>query len=72
MDDYEIPPFLRMPERGSRESAEWMLSSIDVHIKKLAALGLRPHVNVLEYQAELLAQLESGGPYVLRSRGGYF
>ena len=59
----EIPPFLRLPPDGSRERTEWVIRSIDVKIAKLAGLGLRPHPNMLEYRAQLVAQIDAGGPY---------
>ncbi len=64
--DFEIPPYLRAPERGTRLATENMLYAIDAKIAKLANLGLRPHPNMLGYRQELMEQLESGGPYRLR------
>lgn len=64
--DFEIPPYLRAPERGTRLATENMLYAIDAKISKLANLGLRPHPTMLGYRQELMEQLESGGPYRLR------
>jgi len=47
-EDIEIPPFLRKPEAGTREDAQWMVSRIDHRIVRLAALGLRPHPQLIE------------------------
>jgi len=66
-DDYEIPPFQRMPSRDTRLAAENMIARIDNKIAQLATLGLRPHQAMLGYRQELVQQLESGGPYKLRA-----
>lgn len=65
-DDFEIPPYPRAPEKGTRLATENMLYAIDAKIAKLAKLGLRPHPTMLGYRQELVEQLESGGPYRLR------
>ena len=70
--DFEIPPFLRRPEVGSRLASENMVANIDNRIAKLAKLGLRPHPNVLDYRQELLEQLDNNGPYQLRWSSGIF
>lgn len=64
--DLVIPPFLRKPKDGTREATANMIQSIDAKIEKLAGLGLRPHPTMLGYRDELVAQLESDGPYKLR------
>jgi hypothetical protein len=61
-----------MPAKGTRLATENMLGFIEAKIDKLAALGLRPHPNLLGYRHELEAQLEAGGPYKLRSSSGWF
>jgi hypothetical protein len=65
-EDYEIPPYQRAPERGSRLATENMVASIDGKIAKLASLGLRPHQNLVEYKRELTEQLDNNGPYWVR------
>jgi hypothetical protein len=71
-EDYEIPPYQRPPENGTRLATENMVVRIDYKIKKLAALGLRPHPTMLGYRKELVEQLESNGPYRLRVSSGIF
>lgn len=71
-DDYDIPPYLRAPERGSRLATENMVARIDYKINKLAALGLRPHPTLLGYRKELNEQLAKNGPYRLRVTSGFF
>jgi len=70
--DFEIPPFLRAPVDGTRLATENMVACIDNKIEKLAALGLRPHPNMLDYRTELVEQLENNGPYQLRWSSGIF
>ena len=70
--DFEIPPYLRPPERGTRQATENMIQAIDNKIAKLARLGLRPHPNMLDYRRELGEQLKTNGPYRLRMSGGIF
>ena len=65
-DDFEIPPYPRAPEKGTRLATENMLYAIDAKIAKLTKLGLRPHPTMLGYRQELVEQLESGRPYRLR------
>jgi len=48
-EDCEIPPYLRLPEDGTRLATEFMIARIDHKISKLAELGLRPHQILLEY-----------------------
>ncbi len=71
-EDFEIPPYLRAPENGTRLATENMVASIDNKIEKLAALGLRPHPNLLSYRQELMEQLDGNGPYRVRSSSGFF
>lgn len=47
----DIPPFLRKPAAGTNEAGQFWLSSIDAKIRKLDALGLRPHAQLLENKA---------------------
>lgn len=47
-EDIEIPPYLRKPDLGSREGAQWIISSIDHRVERLAAKGLNPHPQLLE------------------------
>jgi len=70
--DFVIPPFPRAPEDGTRLATENMVISIDRKIAKLAALGLRPHPNMLDYRKELVDQLDNNGPYRLRVSSGIF
>lgn len=63
----DIPPYQRKPANGTRDATANMIYKIDAKIKQLAGLGLRPHPNMLSYRAELAGQLDSGGPYKLRS-----
>jgi hypothetical protein len=70
--DFEIPPYSRAPENGTRLATENMVASIDNKIEKLAALGLRPHPMMLDYRTELVEQLENNGPYQLRWSSGIF
>ncbi|MDP2368482.1 hypothetical protein [Rhodoferax sp.] len=71
-DDFEIPPYPRAPEKGTRLATEDMVMSIDNKIEKLAKLGLRPHPTMLGCRQELMAQLDGGGPYRLRMSSGIF
>jgi hypothetical protein len=71
-EDFEIPPYPRYPEDGTREATENMIGRIDGKIAKLATLGLRPHLIMVGYRQELVGQLESGGPYKLRMRSAVF
>lgn len=71
-DDFEIPPYPRAPEKGTRLATEDMVMSIDNKIEKLATLGLRPHPIMLGYRQELMAQLAGDGPYRLRMSSGIF
>jgi len=68
----EIPPYLRLPERGTREATVHMIARIDNKIARLAALGLHPHPNMVGYRQELSAQLDNGGPYKLRVTSAFF
>ena len=63
---------LRMPKNGTRSATEYMVYRIDHKIKKLAALGLRPHPTMLGYRQELMEQLDGNGPYRLRVSSGIF
>lgn len=65
-EDFEIPPYLRLPENGTRPATEHMIARIDKKILKLAKLGLRPHPSLLDYRQELTAQLDNNGPYRVR------
>jgi len=71
-EDFEIPPFLRAPEDGTRLATENMVISIDNKITKLAKLGLRPHPNLIGYRLELVEQLNNNGPYRVRWSSGVF
>lgn len=71
-EDFEIPPFPRLPPDGTRERTEFTLRSVNIKIQKLANLGLRPHANLLEYRQELEDQLAAGGPYAVRYNSGWF
>jgi len=55
--DFEIPPFLRKPPKGSRERNEMLLGCINHRIEWLASRGLRPHPNVLARRTELMELL---------------
>lgn len=55
--DFEIPPFLHKPPKGSRERNEMLLGCIDHRIEWLASRGLRPHVNVIARRTELMKLL---------------
>ena len=68
----DIPPFLRLPDDGTREATENMSATIDVKIAKRAKLGLRTHPIMIGYREELVEQLETGGPYKLRVTSGVF
>lgn len=70
--EVQIPPFLRNPERGTREASEFALQRIDTRIAKLARLGLRPHPEMLAYRGELALQIAHGGPYTVRFQSAYF
>lgn len=71
-DDFQIPPFLRGPENGTREATENMIQAINFKIAKLAKLGLRPHPTMLGYRQELMEQMDNNGPYRLRVSSGIF
>lgn len=70
--EVQIPPFLRKPERGTREANEFELQRIDIRIAKLASLGRLPHPEMLAYRGELALQRANGGPYEGRSKTDYF
>jgi hypothetical protein len=70
--DFEIPPFLRAPEPGTRLATENMVACIDNKTTKLAKLGLRPHPNLLGYRLELMEQLNNNGPYRVKWSSGIF
>jgi hypothetical protein len=71
-DDEEIPPYPRMPARGTRLATENMIARIDGKIAKLATLGLRPHPIMVSYRQELIEQLNNNGPYRVRWASGTF
>lgn len=71
-DDFEIPPYPRLPKNGTRDATENMVMSIDSKIEKLATLGLHPHPNMIEYRQDLMEQLDNNGPYRLRMSGVRF
>ena len=48
-----IPPFLRKPAAGTIDAGQFWLSSINARLRKLEALGLRPHAQLLENKAEM-------------------
>ena len=47
----DIPPYLRKPAEGTNQAGQFWLSGIIAKIRKLEALGLRPHANLLENKA---------------------
>ena len=57
----DIPPFLRKPPRGSQELDEMMLVGINHRLAWLESRGLRPHQNVLDRRAALMARLDLTG-----------
>lgn len=72
----DIPPYLRKPKEGTIEAGRFWLSCINTKLRKLEALGLRPHANLLENKAamERWARGEGLGepfPETMR-RGGWF
>lgn len=72
----EIPPYLRKPEEGTVQAGQFWLSCINAKLQQLEALGLRPHVTLLENKAamERWARGEGLGesfPETMR-RGGWF
>jgi hypothetical protein len=71
-DDSNTPPFLRAPEKGTREASVWMINLVDAKIEKLVNLGLKPHSTILDYRLELVGQLKAGGPYKLRLSSEFF
>lgn len=71
-EDFEIPPYPRYPEDGTREATENVIGRIDGKIAKLAALGLRPHPIMVSYRQELVEQLNNNGPYRVRWASGTF
>lgn len=48
---YDIPPYLRKPAAGTNEAGQFWLSCIHAKLRKLEALGLRPHAQLLENKA---------------------
>ncbi len=71
-EDFEISPYPCLPKNGTRLATENMISAIDAKITKLAALGLRPHANLIEYRRDLVAQMDANGPYRVRVSSGIF
>lgn len=71
-EDLEIPPYPYPPKNGTRLATENMIFAIDAKIAKLAALGLRPHVNLIEYRRDLVAQMDANGLYRVRVSSGIF
>ena len=55
--DYEIPPFLRKPERTPLEAAQYRLDAIDARMVWLAERGLCPHANVIQERKQLVGML---------------
>lgn len=49
----EIPPYLRKPEEGTVQAGQFWLSCINSKLQQLEALGLRPHVTLLENKAAM-------------------
>jgi hypothetical protein len=49
----EIPPYLRKPAEGTTQAGQFWLSGINAKIRKLEALGLRPHATLLENKAAM-------------------
>ena len=49
----EIPPYLRKPAEGTTQAGQFWLSGIIAKIRKLEALGLRPHATLLENKAAM-------------------
>lgn len=47
----DIPPYLRKPAEGTTQAGQFWLSGIIAKIRKLEALGLRPHATLLENKA---------------------
>ena len=47
----DIPPYLHKPEEGTTQAGQFWLSGIIAKIRKLEALGLRPHATLLENKA---------------------
>lgn len=68
----EIPPYLRKPQEGTTQAGQFWLSRINAKIRKLEALGLRPHATPLENKAmERWARGEGlGEPFPETMKGG--
>ena len=47
----DIPPYLRKPAEGTTQAGQFWLAGIVAKIRKLEALGLRPHATLLENKA---------------------
>ena len=63
-DDIEFPPYLRKPERGTREYAERIISMINAKVAKLAEKGLRPHPQLLANRQHCTDFLEGRIPEI--------
>jgi|GEM_PF-5905441 len=71
-EEFEILPYPCAPKNGTRLATENMIFAIDAKIAKLAALGLRPHVNLIGYRRTLVAQMDTNDPYRVRVSSGIF
>ncbi len=49
----DIPPYLRKPPAGTIQAGHFWLSCINTKLRKLEALGLRPHATLLENMAAM-------------------
>ena len=77
----DITPFLRKPaagtiEAGTIEAGQFWLSCINARLRKLEALGLRPHAQLLENKAVMERWVRGEGvgeafPAAMRRQGWF-
>lgn len=64
--DPEIPSFIRMPKRGTKEHVVFVLNRVQGKINKLRNLGLTPHPNLIDHKLKLESLIENNGPYEIQ------
>jgi len=70
-DKYDIPPFLRLPPKKSRERLEMMLDGMNRRFSWLAEQDIRPSSSAIARRAEIAKQLDdlSQSPEIVGAGG---